>query len=121
MNILLIGIVVLGIGIALFFLESKRELKIFRVTDYTVSGEKLKGLTREYRAVFLSDLHNKVYGRDNRSLIEAIRQSQPDFILIGGDMLIGKRIFLLMRLFLLSGSFRRLLRFIMLMGIMNSE
>lgn len=91
MDILLLGIVILGIGAVLFLAESKRELKRFRVTDYIVSGEKLTGLTREYRAVFLSDLHNKIYGEDNEQLIDAIRQSCPDLILIGGDMLIGKK------------------------------
>jgi len=40
--------------------------------------------------VFLTDLHNNQYGKDNKKLIEAVTKQKPDFILIGGDMLVGK-------------------------------
>lgn len=40
--------------------------------------------------VFLSDLHNQVYGVNNCRLIDAVKKESPDLILIGGDMLVGK-------------------------------
>lgn len=46
----------------------------------TVSGE-------EVRVAFLSDLHGKCYGEENRELAAAIAKEHPDYILIGGDML----------------------------------
>ena len=42
------------------------------------------------RIIFLSDLHNHVYGKQNNKLFEAIKTEQPDLILIGGDMLVAK-------------------------------
>ena len=41
--------------------------------------------------MFLSDLHNKEYGAGNERLLDAICKARPDLILIGGDMLVGKK------------------------------
>lgn len=43
-----------------------------------------------YRVVFLSDLHNKQFGKNNARLLEAIEEIQPDAVLAGGDMINGK-------------------------------
>lgn len=42
-----------------------------------------------YRFIFLSDLHGKVYGKNNAKLIDLIHKARPDCILIGGDMVVG--------------------------------
>lgn len=39
--------------------------------------------------VFLTDLHNKEYGKNNDKLYDAIKKLNPDAILIGGDFIIG--------------------------------
>lgn len=39
------------------------------------------------RAVLLTDLHNKCYGKENERLLAAIHDQKPDFILIAGDLL----------------------------------
>ena len=70
--------------------EIHRELHHFCVTEYTVTGPKLTGLRDDATIVFLSDLHNCIYGRDNKALLQAVRDAGPDLILIGGDMLVGK-------------------------------
>lgn len=44
-------------------------------------------ITKSIRAVVLADLHNKRYGKDNKILLEAIREQKPDIILIAGDIL----------------------------------
>ncbi len=49
-----------------------------------VVSDKLK---QKQRFVMLSDLHGNQYGRDNALLIEAIEKSNPDGILIAGDMI----------------------------------
>lgn len=46
-----------------------------------------KRIRKPCRAVVLSDLHNKRYGRDNERLLGAIRALEPDFVLIAGDIL----------------------------------
>ena len=49
-----------------------------------------KRIRRKVRAVVLSDLHNKRYGKNNEQLINAIRDCSPDFILVAGDLLTAK-------------------------------
>lgn len=47
-------------------------------------------IRKSVRAVVLADLHNKRYGRENRVLLEAIREQKPDIILIAGDILTAR-------------------------------
>ena len=63
--------------------EIYRETHCFWVTRYSLGLRKLRRLEREIRIIFLSDLHNKVYGKDNDVLLRAIREEAPDLILIG--------------------------------------
>ena len=66
--------------------EMARELSGFRVRRYR---KVLPGLEkgRKIRVLFLSDLHGKEYGKENRRLLEKVEQERPDCILTGGDML----------------------------------
>lgn len=59
----------------------------FVVRRHTFQDVRIK---RDCRAVVLADLHNKRYGRDNEKLIQAIRETEPDFILVAGDILTAK-------------------------------
>ena len=71
----------------LVLLESCRESRMFKTTRYQHYTEKLSG---RRKIIFLSDLHNHVYGADNKLLLDSIRQEKPDYILIGGDLIVGK-------------------------------
>lgn len=42
------------------------------------------------RFVFVSDLHNVLYGTENQYLLQEIEEQNPDAVLIGGDTLVGK-------------------------------
>lgn len=75
----------------LIFAESIREQLNFKVTKYQVCTPKMESGAKPKRIVFLSDLHNIEYGKENVRLLHAVREARPDLILIGGDMLIGKR------------------------------
>ena len=70
--------------------EIARELCVFHVTRYTVTSPKLSGLKASKKIVFLSDLHNYCYRKDNEPLFRAVAKEKPDLILIGGDMLLRK-------------------------------
>lgn len=59
----------------------------FRVVSYEISHEKIK---KPYTFVVLSDLHNKVYGKNHEKLIRAIEKEQPAGVLIAGDLLTAK-------------------------------
>ncbi len=42
-----------------------------------------------FRAVFLSDLHNKIWGGDIKRLVSKIEEEEPSIVLCGGDMLVA--------------------------------
>lgn len=83
-------LVVFAIICVICIIEWMREIRSFKVTHYHVVSNKLNGLKKEYKIVFLSDLHNYSYGVNNAKLVSAIKEESPDIILVSGDMLIGK-------------------------------
>lgn len=87
MSTIRIVIVILAAMILLVSVEMYRELHTFQVTRYQLVSSKISG---ENTWIFLSDLHNQVYGKNNEKLIAAVEKEKPDLILIGGDMLVGK-------------------------------
>ena len=83
-------VIILLLAAAATAAEIYRETHCFRVTRYSVPAEKLAGIVRDVKILFLSDLHNCAYGNENERLLRSIRDEDPDLILIGGDMLVGK-------------------------------
>lgn len=80
----------MAVFIVYCLIEMIRELRDYRVTKYRICSQKLNGIKREKKIIFLSDLHNRMYGEENERLLESIRNQHPDLILIGGDMLVRK-------------------------------
>ena len=59
------------------------------VTEYFhLQSPKIKG--DGVRFVFLTDLHDKQFGADNERLLAAIREAKPDYVLVGGDLMVAK-------------------------------
>lgn len=84
LNILFLILILLIIVILWVMLyDSSR----FVVVSHELRDRRIRG---NYRVVFLSDLHNKQFGKNNAQLLEAIEELQPDAVLIGGDMINGK-------------------------------
>lgn len=83
-------LILIGIIICICIAEWIREIVTFRVTRYDIKSDKLNKLNHERKIVFLSDLHNNRYGKNNRKLLAAVKEQNPDLILVGGDMLVGK-------------------------------
>ena len=83
-------LIIVAVFIVYCLIEMIRELRDFRVTKYRICSQKLNGIKREKKIIFLSDLHNRMYGEENERLLESIRNQLPDLILIGGDMLVRK-------------------------------
>lgn len=81
----------LGLEMLIILTEMAREMKSFIVTRYPIVSEKWKRADEKCRIVFLSDLHNRVYGKNNDKLFRAVVRQRPDMILVGGDMLVGKK------------------------------
>ena len=83
-------LIIVAVFIVYCLIEMIRELRDFRVTKYRICSQKLNGIKREKKIIFLSDLHNRMYGEENERLLESIRNQHTDLILIGGDMLVRK-------------------------------
>ncbi len=83
-------LILIGVIIFICIVEWIREIVTFKVTYYDIKSDKLNGLNHERKIVFLSDLHNERYGKNNEKLFDAVKGQNPDLILIGGDMLVGK-------------------------------
>jgi predicted MPP superfamily phosphohydrolase len=77
---ILYGIIVLIILWALI------EQKLLLTTKHTVISAKLPGSLDNASFVLLADLHNRTFGKNNQHLIKRIKQLEPDFIIVAGDM-----------------------------------
>lgn len=74
------------LAIVVFLLAYSCYLNVtFRKKEYNVTSKKV---TCNYKILFISDLHMKRYGKKNNRLLRKIKQAEPDYILIGGDLII---------------------------------
>ena len=83
-------LIIVAVFILYCLIEMIRELWDFRVTKYRICSPKLNEIKGTKKIIFLSDLHNRMYGKENEHLLESIKNQHPDLILIGGDMLVRK-------------------------------
>lgn len=72
----------------LFLLRSEYERDCLVTDEYVIHSPKIKGDGKTF--VFLTDLHDKEFGKDNERLLKAIREAKPDAVLVGGDMMVAK-------------------------------
>lgn len=63
------------------------DLYKIKTVRYELSSKKL---VKNIRIVFLSDLHNRSFGKRNHLILEKIESIAPDFIVIGGDVITAK-------------------------------
>ena len=61
----------------------------FVVRRYTLRAKQVR---YPVRLVFIADLHEKSYGKDNEALVEAIDSLSPDAVLVGGDLIVSGRV-----------------------------
>lgn len=81
--------IILGIVIALilfFLIVNIRDMNRFVVREYIFTSNKV---VKEATFAFLSDLHDKSYGKENVKLLKAIEEAKPDALLVGGDMIVA--------------------------------
>ncbi|MEG2700484.1 MAG: metallophosphoesterase, partial [Hungatella sp.] len=84
-----IWMVTAALLLLLLLLRSCDERNYFSTEIYEVESDKLEPEGKT--VVFLSDLHDHIFGKEQSRLLEAIRKLQPEAILIGGDMMVVKR------------------------------
>ncbi len=61
--------------------------KTIGITEYKIVNEKIPENFNGYTIVQISDLHNEEFGKDNARLIKKIKETNPDIIVITGDLL----------------------------------
>lgn len=83
-------LLVICIVATVFIIYQIYEKKHFKIKEYIIESDKLNNLKKELKIVFLTDLHNNEYGKNNAKLIETIKEINPDIILTAGDLLIAK-------------------------------
>lgn len=83
----MILIIVLVCIVLAALLISFYENKHFVVKKYEINNEYFKN--SDIKAVFISDLHDCIYGENNEKLLSAIEKENPDFIIFGGDIFNG--------------------------------
>ena len=64
------------------------ENKRIRIAHYNFLDERLE---KDIRIAVLSDVHNDTFGKDNKDLIEKVKQSKPDMIFLTGDLIDKRR------------------------------
>ena len=83
------GLMALGaLAAGVFFLRSEYERDCLVTDRYVIRSPKIK--SGKMTVVFLTDLHDKEFGKNNERLIRAIEEEQPDAVLVGGDMIVAK-------------------------------
>ena len=82
--------IISGMGLmgAAFLLRSQYERNCLSTEEFVIRSPKITG--KEKTFVFLSDLHDKEFGPDNRRLLQAVSGADPDAVFIGGDMMVAK-------------------------------
>ena len=80
------GVMAFGAGC---LARSRYERDCLVTEEYRIASEKIHGPGKTI--VFLTDLHNKEFGKENRRLMEAVRRVNPDAVLFGGDGMVAKR------------------------------
>ncbi|MEG1566885.1 MAG: metallophosphoesterase [Anaerovoracaceae bacterium] len=56
------------------------------ITQYNYANEKIPKGFNNYKIVQLSDLHNKVFGKNQEKFMEKIKEIEPDAVVITGDI-----------------------------------
>ncbi len=74
-------------ALAAALLRSEYERAHFVVEETKIASPKIRSA---HTLVFLTDLHDREFGRKNCRLLEAVRDIRPDAVLIGGDMMLVK-------------------------------
>lgn len=74
----------LYILICLFFLFMSAAFDVrLKVQYYTIESGKI---TRPVRIALVTDLHSCSYGKEQKTLIQAVSRQNPDLVLLGGDI-----------------------------------
>lgn len=61
--------------------------KYLTTSKYEIKSEKLPISFNGFKIILIADLHNAEFGKNNKTLIRKIEKSNPDIVLLAGDMI----------------------------------
>ncbi len=61
------------------------------IQEYTVTSDRLPDAFSGFRIAQVSDLHNDVFGKDNARLVGKLAETDPDIIVLTGDLIDSRR------------------------------
>ena len=68
--------------IIIAFLFSAFDVRL-KIVEYTITSDKI---TNPIRIALVTDLHSCKYGKNQKTLIDAVDKQNPDIVLLGGDI-----------------------------------
>lgn len=77
-------------ALGVLFPKTYREMSVPNKSYYSIDSQLLPKSFDSFKIVHLSDLHNKVFGKDNAPLLKLITEEKPDIIVMTGDMISHK-------------------------------
>lgn len=80
LKIIVLSVLTIAVVTVIYGLYCSNTLEI---KNYTINSDKVNS---QVRFVFISDLHCKEYGEKNADLVAKIKEQNPNFIAVGGDM-----------------------------------
>lgn len=80
----------LFVAVIWFFIENKRSHTKLSLNYHLIQSDKIPKGFHNKKIAFLSDLHNNKFGKENEGIMELLAQAEPDYIFVGGDMLVSK-------------------------------
>ncbi len=80
LKIIILSVLIVAVATIIYGLYCSNTIEI---KNYSLSSDKINS---QVRFVFISDLHCKEYGDKNSDLVAKIKEQNPDFIAVGGDM-----------------------------------
>ena len=88
---MLIYMILIVLGLLLVFLMwIHYENSVLTVTKYNICSNRLPKEADGTHFVLIADLHNNQFGESNTRLIDKIDELAPNFIIIAGDLFVGR-------------------------------
>lgn len=89
-------VIAIAAGVVVLFIIAVYVLSVYYnkqlVTEvYFLGGETGKTQQMPVKIIFLSDIHDSLFGKRLEFLLETLEREKPDLILIGGDVVVRKK------------------------------
>lgn len=75
-------ILILLVAILVYISNNWLKIKKYKITD-----KKLPNNFNNFKIAHISDVHSKIFGKDNKAVINKIKKIKPDIVIMSGDII----------------------------------